>query len=307
MRFRQRDRRPEIWDATTGVHADAPIFTAGGDGISVPVQFEPWGSVFVVFRKPLPKRWISAASPVNLELRNGTILASASPVSVSLSDGETRTVSLAARPADLILREPWEVSFVDGRGAPPSATFEKLASWSTHSDPGIKYYSGTAVYRTTFAVSVAPQGQTVILDLGDVANIAKAFVNGRFAGVLWKPPFRVDVTRLLRNGSNTLEIHVANRWINRLIGDEAIPVDYAYQPPGTSKFTDGRLLTLPEWLYDPSKRAARKRHSFSSWRHYEADSPLVPSGLLGPVKLEWFQHIRIDLGLCPDPNAEMNM
>jgi hypothetical protein len=307
IRFRQRDRRPEIWDAATGVHADAPIFTAGEDGISVPVQFEPWGSVFVVFRKPLPKRWISAASPVNLELRNGTILASASPVSVSLSDGETRTVSLAARPADLILREPWEVSFVDGRGAPPSAMFEELASWSKHSDPGIKCYSGTAVYRTTFAASVAPQGQTVILDLGDVANIAKAFVNGQFAGVLWKAPFRVDVTRLLRNGSNTLEIHVANRWINRLIGDEALPVDYAYQPPGTSKFTDGRLLTLPEWLYDPSKRAARKRHSFSTWRHYEADSPLVPSGLLGPVKLEWFQQIRIDLGLCPDPNSEMNM
>jgi len=303
MRFRQRDRRPEIWDAATGVHADAPVFTTDEDGISVPLQFEPWGSVFVVFRKPLPKRWISAAAPVNLELRNGTVLAAAPSVEVSFSDGETRTVSLAARPTDLILREPWEVSFVDGRGAPPSAVFKELASWPEHSDAGIKYYSGTAVYRTTFAASVAPEGRTVILDLGDVADIAKAFVNSRFAGILWKPPFRVDVTELLRNGSNTLEIHIANRWINRLIGDEAIPVDYSYQPRGRSKFTDGRLITLPEWLYDPSKRAARKRYSFSSWKHYEADSPLVPSGLLGPVKIEWFQQLCTDLDLYSGPDV----
>ena len=67
---------------------------------------------------------------------------------------------------------------------------------------------------------------------------------------------------------------------------------------------DGRLLTLPEWLYDPSERAARKRHSFSTWKHYEADFPLVPSGLIGPVKLEWFQQVRIDLDLCPDPNQK---
>jgi hypothetical protein len=177
--------------------------------------------------------------------------------------------------------------------------FERLVSWPEHADLGIKYYSGTAVYRTTFKATAAPPAWTAILDLGEVANIAKVSVNGRSAGVLWKPPFRADVTRLLCNGSNTLEVHVANRWINRLIGDEAVPADDAYQPRGRSKFTDGRLLTLPAWLYDPSKRSTRKRHSFSTWKHYDADSPLVRSGLLGPVKLEWFEQLSLDPNRLP--------
>jgi hypothetical protein len=296
VRFRQKDRRPEIWDAASGSRADAPIYRASADGMTVPIQFEPWGSVFVIFRKPLPERWITAAAPVNLELRDGTVLAAAPLVAVRFSDGREQMVSAAAPPADLILQEPWEVSFIDGRGPPSRAVFERLISWPNHSHPGIRYYSGTAVYRTTFAAGAARPGRTAMLDLGDVADIAMVSVNGRFAGVLWKPPFRADVTQLLRNGSNTLEIRVANRWINRLIGDEAVPVDYAYQPRGKSKFTDGRLLALPEWLYDPSKLSTRKRHSFSTWKHYEADSLLVPSGLLGPVKLTWFER------LCPDPN-----
>ena len=291
LRFRQKDRRPEIWDAVTGTYADAPIFAASAEGVTVPIQFEPWGSVFVIFRKPLPNRWITAAAPTNLELRNGTILAAGQSAVVSFSDGGTQTVSLAACPAALTLQRSWEVSFVDRRGAPSRTVFEKLISWPKHSDPGIKHYSGAAVYRTTFDATAALPGRIAILDLGEVANIAKVSVNGRSAGVLWKPPFRADVTRLLCNGSNTLEVHVANRWINRLIGDEAVPVDYTYQRPGRSKFTDGRLLTLPVWLYDPSKLSTRKRHSFSTWKHYGADSSLVPSGLIGPVKLEWFERL----------------
>lgn len=299
LRFRQKDRCPEIWDAATGAHADAPIFAARDDGISVPIQFEPWGSVFVIFRKPLPNRWITAAAPANIELRDGKILAAGESVVLSSSDGGTQTVSLAARPADVTLRRSWAVSFTDGRGAPQRAVFERLVSWPEHSDPSIKYYSGTAVYRTTFEATAAPPGRTAILDLGDVADIAELSVNGQSAGVLWKPPFRADVTRLLRNGSNAIEVRVANRWINRLIGDESVPVEYAYQPPGRSKFTDGRLLTLPAWLYDPSKLSTRKRHSFSTWKHYDGDSPLVRSGLLGPVKLEWFEQLYLGPNRLP--------
>ena len=129
LRFRQKDRRPEIWDAATGAHADAPIFAARDDGISVPIQFEPWGSVFVIFRKPLPKRWITAAAPANLELRDGKILAAGQSVVVSSSDGGTQTVSLAARPADVTLRRSWAVSFTDGRGARFSVVEEDGLTW----------------------------------------------------------------------------------------------------------------------------------------------------------------------------------
>jgi hypothetical protein len=235
-------------------------------------------------------------------------------------------------PAPQTLAAPWRVTFPDGRGAPSGElVFEKLVSWPDHPDAGVKYYSGTAVYKTTFAaadstqrsagilardsrdiadrnvrapVTAAAPGLAVVpvvmpqphqrafLDLGAVADIARVYINGRDAGILWKPPFRADITAFLQPGENTLEIHVANRWINRLIGDEAIDDGLSYQDTGgKSKFTDGRIQKLPDWLYDPAKRGGRKRHSFSVWKHYNADSPLVPAGLLGPVTLEWFNHV----------------
>ena len=94
-------------------------------------------------------------------------------------------------------------------------------------------------------------------------------------------------TRHLRAGDNILEVRVANRWINRVIGDESLPTDLTYQPEGTNKFTDGRLQQLPAWLYDRTRLSERKRYSFTTWKHYEANSPLVPSGLLGPVQIKW--------------------
>lgn len=287
IKFRQSGRRPEIWDATTGIRADAPIYSATKDSVTVSIQFEPWGSVFVIFRKALPERWVSAAPGANLELKNGTMLFGGAAQTVAYSDGTTRTFTAPILSAPTAIAGPWAVDFTEGRGAPASATFAQLSSWSDSADVGIKHYSGTALYRTRFQSESAKEGRRAILDLGQVADIARVFINGQSVGVLWRPPFRVDVTRLLRDGENTLEVSIANRWINRLIGDEAIPVDYAYQPEGVSKFTDGHLLSLPDWLYDPAKLSTRKRHSFFVWKHYDANSPLVPSGLLGPVRIEW--------------------
>ncbi len=286
VRFRQKDRQPEIWDAEHGTHLPAPIFQAAADGITVPITFEPWGSTFVLFRQPLPQKWVTAAAPVNLELKNGQVLTSANAVTLDLSDGQKKTEEFPALPPTQTIAGPWKVTFPDGRGAPAEATFPALISWPDAKDDGIKYYSGTGVYTTTFDVPAI--GPVAILDLGQVADIAEVSVNGQPVGILWKPPFRADITKLLKAGSNTLEVRVANRWINRLIGDESIPPDgYSYQTGG-SKFTVGKLEKLPEWLYDPSKKVERKRHSFSTWKHYDADSPLVPSGLLGPVTIEWF-------------------
>jgi len=291
LTFRQKDRQPEVWDATTGSHVAAPIFSTVAGGLSVPIDFEPYGSAFVIFRQPLPKRWMTAAAPVTQEFKNGEVMAARGPVSLTWSDGRQQSVPLPALPQSLTVPGPWQVSFTDGRGAPPQVVFDQLISWPDHSDAGIKYYSGSALYQTTFQSTAPKPGQVAVLDLGNVADIARVSVNGQSIGVLWKPPFRADITRFLKEGKNTLEVSVANRWINRLIGDESIPVDYAYQKEGVSKFTDGKLLQLPNWLYDPSKRAERKRVSFVSWKQFDPDSPLVPSGLLGPVKLEWFQKI----------------
>jgi len=285
--FRQSGRRPEIWDAVSGSRANAPVFERTTTGVAVPLDLEPWGSAFVVFRKPLPARWVTAAEPVSMEFKNGTLLTNAAEVKLVYSDGDRRAISVAPVPATQSVVGPWTVHFKDGRGAPPRTEFVRLASWSEHADRGIRFYSGTAVYQTQFNVESLIAGHVAVLDLGQVADIARVIINGKQAGVAWKAPFRADITHHLRAGSNDLEIHVANRWINRLIGDEAIDPGFAYQPPGRSKFTDGRLLEMPAWLYDPAKRGDRNRVSFSTWKHYDANSPLVPSGLLGPVQLEW--------------------
>ena len=252
--FRTAGRVPELWNAVTGTRTDAPGYRTASAGTTVPLQLEPHGSLFVVFRR-------AATSPAR--------------------ETPSRLIS-----ASLTVAGPWQIAFHDGRGAPSEATFSTLTSWTTHSDPGIRFYSGTATYRTRFTAPLRA-GSAVTLDLGTVADLAEVRLNGAPVGTLWQPPFRTEITPYLRAGENTLEVRVANRWINRVIGDEALPTDLTYQPAGTNKFTDGKLNQLPAWLYDATKRGAKQRHSFTTWRHYDANSPLVPAGLLGPVKIEW--------------------
>ncbi len=290
--FRQAARKPEIWDPATGIHAAAPVYQRTRSGVALPLTLEPWGSTFVVFREDLPKRWVASTGDGLAAIRPGAMLTTASELELDYSDGTRRRVDLPTLPAAVSVAGPWDVEFIDGRSAPSHATFPQLVSWPDRPEPGIRHYSGTAVYRTSFPLPTGPaSGQVALLDLGKVADVARVFVNGREAGVAWRAPFEVDVTPLLRTGTNQLEVRVANRWINRLIGDEATPVPYDYQPPGVSKFTDGRILELPAWLYDRAKRGENPRHSFSVWKHYDTDSPLVPAGLLGPVKLEWRNQI----------------
>ncbi|MDR0353165.1 MAG: hypothetical protein LBI02_07395 [Opitutaceae bacterium] len=353
LEFRQRDRAPELWDAATGARATAMVFRQTENGIALPVAFEPWGSVFVVFRKPLPARWATATEPAAVAATQTAagLLSRNWPSSIYNSDNTITKYNMPMPPPPpQTLAAPWRVTFPDGRGAPSGELiFEKLLSWPDHPDAGVKYYSGTAVYKTTFTIadstpqrsagipardsrniadknvrapvtstatiafsgSLAPgvaaaasftavdsialphPHQRLFLDLGTVADIARVYINGADAGILWKPPFRADITAHLRPGENTLEIHIANRWINRLIGDEAIDDGLSYQTGGKNKFTNGRIQKLPDWLHDPAKRGARKRHSFSVWKHYNADSPPVPAGLLGPVTLEWLNHLSL--------------
>jgi len=124
------------------------------------------------------------------------------------------------------------------------------------------------------------RGWCALLGVATAAQFAPAQSAESVSTVLWyREPARAR--------DNTLEVRVANRWINRVIGDESLPTDLTYQPEGTNKFTDGRLKQLPAWLYDRTRLSERQRHSFTTWKHYNSDSPLVPSGLLGPVKIEW--------------------
>jgi len=165
-----------------------------------------------------------------------------------------RRVPIPTRDVVATLEGPWPLTFQAGRGAPASAVLTQLASWTTNADTGIRYFSGTATYHRTLNVRPGwlTAGSRVNLDLGAVKSVAEIVVNGRSAGVLWKAPYSIDLTDALRVGSNDLEIRVTNLWPNRMIGDKQ---------PGASKITFATL--------DP----------------YRADSPLLESGLLGPVRI----------------------
>jgi len=161
----------------------------------------------------------------------------------------------ATQPQVMSVEGSWQIHFPPKSGAPDSATFEKLESWSKSQTEGIKYFSGTATYSKQLDIPkemVSPE-QEIYLDLGAVKNLAEVSLNGKSLGILWKPPFRVSLTGVAHVGSNQLVIKVTNLWPNRLIGDQKIP--------------------------------EAKRVTWAAYSPYTKDSPLLESGLLGPVQL----------------------
>ena len=220
--FRVTGKAAELWHADSGAIEPASYYSADGR-TTVPLYLAPWETVFVVFRRP-------AASP-------SRTLPSAVEMPVAEIDG------------------PWQVTFPSDLGAPASATFEQLADWTENADEGIKYFSGTATYTKHVDVPASwlKPGEHLWLHLGSVKNLAEVSVNGRSLGIVWKEPFRVDITSAVKAGDNSLEVKVTNGWANRIIGDR--------QPD------------------------AKQTYTFTSPKYYNAQSSLWPSGLLGPVQI----------------------
>ena len=220
--FRVTGKEAELWHPETGMTEPVSYATAAG-ATRVPLTLGPWGTVFVVFRK---------------KARN-TIRAVPTPTEMPIAT----------------LDGPWQVSFEQGRGAPAFITLNALASWSENVNPGVKYFSGIGTYTKTITASAEwfkPDAH-ILLDLGDVKNLAVVTVNGKATQTLWHAPYRLDVTKALRPGANTITVKVTNAWVNRMIGDQ--------QPDAQVKYT------------------------FTVIHPYAANEPLLPSGLLGPVKL----------------------
>ncbi|MCX6915262.1 MAG: glycosyl hydrolase [Verrucomicrobia bacterium] len=229
--FRVADKAPELWDPVSGVITSAGAFTVTAGQTGLPLRFAPYGSMFVIFRKPLDRSAKSAAQ--------GNFPNFASPQEIT---------------------GPWTVQFDPKWGGPASVVFEQLMNWTQRPEEGIRHYSGTATYRKTFDVPEAlrGQGRRLTLDLGDVKNLAEVRLNGKNLGILWALPFRVDVTDAIKPTGNNLEIELVNFWPNRIIGDELLP--------------------------------AEKRFTRTNIRKLTKDTPLMDSGLLGPVRLLVEQH-----------------
>jgi hypothetical protein len=251
--FRVGGKRPELWDPVTGARRALPQFSSAGGLTTVPLRFEPNQSFFVVFREP-------AAPP---------------------PAGSAAALNFCSREEAAPLTGSWDVSFDPKWGGPEKITFDALVDWSLRPEPGIRYYSGQATYRKTFDL---PRGfanespHRLFLDLGRVNNIARVSLNGRDLGVVWCDPWRVDITGVLKPAGNLLEIQVANLWPNRLIGDEQEPPDAEYAK-------GGNLARWPDWLLKGAPRPSSGRLTFATWKHFAKDSPLLPSGLLGPVTI----------------------
>jgi hypothetical protein len=198
---------------------------------------------------------------------------------VRTAGGRSAEAQVAPLPAPIEIAGPWTLHFPPHRGAPPSITLPRLMSLSEHTDPGVRYFSGTADYETTFELPSAllESGSALRLDLGQVAVIAQVTLDGHPLGELWKPPYSLDITAAARAGKNALAVRVTNLWVNRLIGDEQWPDDCQWK--------DKPLARWPEWLVEGKPRGTPERLTFTTWKHYTRDSSLVASGLIGPVRV----------------------
>ncbi|WP_396635234.1 glycosyl hydrolase [Maribacter sp. R86514] len=194
--------------------------------------------------------------------------------------GNSKSIKVKV-PQPVNLSENWEVTFPLRNGISKNKTYQTLSSWSEDSDEEIQHFSGTAVYKKTVNLSKKQLSKenSLELDLGSVGIISEVIINNKKVATLWKAPFRVAIDDFVEEGENTIQIKVTNLWVNRLIGDEKLPLDYERKGE--------KITALPNWLHHPYARPSN-RQTFASWKHWSEDSELLTSGLLGPVKINVF-------------------
>ncbi|MBN1972217.1 MAG: hypothetical protein JW787_01160 [Sedimentisphaerales bacterium] len=347
--FRVEGRQPEFWKADTGDMISAEIYNTVEGKTCMPIQLDPAGSVFVVFRSDAPDKHVVAvakegkilagtelfpvperpAAPAPVRggfgfggggfgsfgaMRGGQVIQSEPeelPVfslagtsnakdnmlfwengTYSLTDNSsvTSVIEISGIVQPLEIAGAWKVTFPPNLGAPAQITLNELKSLHEHSENGVKYFSGTAVYTKQIEVpaETLTNDKRLFIDLGRVMVLAEVIINNKKLGILWKAPYRVDITDAVHPGSNELEIRVTNLWPNRLIGDEQLPAENEYGivggPPGGGGLGTDAVRKMPEW-YLEGKSKTGDRITFTAWKHYSANSPLMESGLIGPVKL----------------------
>ena len=274
--FRVSGKVPELWDPNSGRIVESAVYEGRDGRLLLPLRMDPYGSIFVVFRKP------AAAEPIVSVTKNGvpfpqfinglgdafqgvelTVVDEEKIALTTTQPGNYEFTSQAGKKIKtqvpqmpvLDLNGSWEVNFPAKWGAPEKIVLSKLISWTEHSDEGVRHFSGTATYVKDFEIpeDVIREDLTLYLDLGKVEIIAEILCNGKNVGIQWKPPFRVDISDAAQSGKNRLEVKVTNLWPNRLIGDQKLP--------------EG------------------KRFTQTDWNPYTSESLLLRSGLLGPVQV----------------------
>jgi len=199
--------------------------------------------------------------------------------------GKTSTLEVAGISEPVALSGPWDVSFPPNWGAPEHVVLPELASLHKHEIPGVKYFSGTAAYNKKFTISAGTsgEGKRLFLDLGRVAVVAEVHLNGKNLGTLWTRPYRTEITGAVIKGENDLTVKVVNLWPNRLIGDEQLPPEYAFEEPVGDH--GASIKKMPKWYLDGEPKPKGERVTFCTWQHFQKNDPLLESGLIGPVTI----------------------
>lgn len=219
--FRAGDKQPELWDAINGEARDLPVFSTKEGMTEIPLRLFPAQSYFILFRRKI------AGSASSGNFPRGEIIK--------------------------VLDSPWRVTFDTAmRGPRKPVLFRDLTDWIRNENDSIKYYSGQALYETSFEYDGEARGRW-LLDLGNVKDLAAIELNGKEVGGLWTAPWQIDISAYLRKGENRLSVKIVNLWVNRLIGDAGLP--------------------------------AHERKTWASVNKISKTDPLHSSGLLGPVHI----------------------
>lgn len=291
--FRLENLIPEIWQPENLSIFDAPIWKNIDGRTEVEISLKGLQSTFVVFRKPANKHeYITSITLSNSSTfwiiqpnESGKLYFSSSEkntVNLRHSSGKEKIIKVSD-PYSIAFNGGWDVFFNPKLGQNFSIHFPKLVDFSKHENKEINYFSGTASYRKNIQLdkNTLKSNRRVVLDLGEMYDIATVRVNNNAELIVWYPPYRIDITKYLVKGTNSFEINVTNTWANAVIGDEQIPADFKM---GKSGLDGANTAVLPEWVIN-GQPVPPKRKTFAMWNYYNSNSSLQPAGLVGPVRL----------------------
>ena len=286
-KFRVNGKQPEIWDPVTGNIEIQKIFSVADGFTSIPINLEQNGSCFVVFRNGLPKKYYTSIRQgdrtifprsrtehlkMDMEGKNKNDR----QLTFVTNQQEEKQINIKSLPQQK-LEGHWQVQFTDPWEETFNKTFDSLFSFTIHPEHRVRYFSGIAAYETEFAIpaKVNLNNYQISLNLGEVANVAEVKINDYDAGILWHPPYRLDVSTFVKPGINKLQIKVANLWPNRMIGD--------YQLPENERKVKSNVVRMPNGWSIPLQQLPNEEYG------------LLPSGLLGPVTISY--QLKMDMQL----------
>jgi hypothetical protein len=251
--FRISGKLPEYWDPQTGEIMPVDMYNQQEDGMELPLSLGSFGSCFIVFREPLLDR-------------KGKAFVRGEAIVFTQQGG----VQLQPEPV-VELKGPWEVRFLHKPGTPVTMRFDQLDSWDKSDNPSIRYFSGTASYRTSFNIpaELLKDKQALFLELNRVKEIAEVYLNGTKLGLHWDLSHRFDISDFAKPGENHLVIEVVNSINNMLVGDAGKPEQFRQMR--------SNITRLP-----------------NAWTTPFAEAPLIEAGLIGPVLIRWGRLVDIN-------------